>query len=75
MVRTVGIKLWFIVWFRSTHYAPHAYWLVCAKEDPEGLKPLSRHLVLDKAEKVAQDGGHIVIERWHAGCSARWRNP
>lgn len=56
-----------------THYAPHPYWEVCAQDDPEGLKPLSRHLSLDKATTVAYDGGHRVIERFHRGCAARWR--
>lgn len=56
-----------------THYAPHPYWEVCLRDDPEGLKPLSRHLLLDKATQAAHDGGHLIIERHHKGCSARWR--
>lgn len=56
-----------------THYAPHSYWEVCAKSDPEGLQPLSRHLSVDKAQEAAHSGGHLVIERHHAGCAVRWR--
>jgi hypothetical protein len=56
-----------------THYAPHAYWEVCRKDDPEGISPVSRHLVLDKANEAAHSGGYLVIERWHAGCAAKWR--
>jgi hypothetical protein len=57
-----------------THYAPHPYWEVCAQDDSEGLKPLSKHLSLDKANEVAYSGGHRVIERRFQGCAVRWNN-
>jgi hypothetical protein len=55
-----------------THYAPHAYWLVCRADDPTGTEPISAHLVLDKAHEACEDG-QMVIEKHHAGCIAKWR--
>jgi len=57
-----------------THYAPHPYWTVHAKDDPTGILPhLSAHLDLDSAKKAAQDGAHVILERVHPGCHAKWR--
>lgn len=56
-----------------THYAPHPYYLVCKVDDLEGKSPLSSHLSLDIAAQKAQDGGHIVIERYYKGCFSKWR--
>lgn len=54
-----------------THYAPHPYWVVAAKQDPQGLSPLSSHLSLDAAQKVCESEG-VILERHHAGCMAKW---
>lgn len=58
-----------------THYAPHPYWTIHPAADPTGsaTEPLSSHLSLDIAKKIAHDGGLAVVERAFKGCAARWR--
>lgn len=55
-----------------THYAPHPYWVVAKKTDPNGLEPLSSHLSLDEATKACDTESMILLERHHPGCIAKW---